>query len=120
MSRPSGGGGKKSSTPASRGGGGPGAKVIDSRGRVSGVGGGGGGVRKSTPSGGSKKPAGRDKVYTCTYVCMYVIHLMHVQFYTCIHIVTKYLSESVSKAKGTISTSIMHQLILIQVYLAGH
>ena len=62
VSRPTGGGAKKPSAPASRGGGGAGAKVIDSRGRVSRVAGSGGGGRKSTPSGGSKRPAGRDKV----------------------------------------------------------
>ena len=59
--RPSGGGAKKPSGRA--GGGGAGGKVIDSRGRVGGVAGGGGGNRKSTPSSGSKRPTGRDKVY---------------------------------------------------------
>ena len=70
VSRPSGGGAKKPTAPSSRGGGGgAGAKVIDSRGRAGGVAAGGGGVRKSTPSGGSKRPAGRDRV------CNTIIHV---------------------------------------------
>ena len=70
---PSGGGAKKPSGPTSRGGGGgAGGKVVDSRGRVGGVVRGGGGNWKSTPSSGSKRPIGRDKV------CIDVIWLHNV------------------------------------------